>query len=151
MDCGFPNLTAFNKAFREKYQVSPKQYRTELKQTEQKKEKADKESRALAEFQLLDYFEKNNHIQGQEFDETEQVVADASEYTILEKNWNKMINIGGICYCRKKFRIIRCFYARPLGLNMYESGICMRHVCISMPETESGSTISVVWISVWTF
>lgn len=96
MDCGFPNLTAFNKAFREKYQVSPKQYRTELKQTEQKKEKADKESRALAEFQLLDYFEKNNHIQGREFDETEQVVADASEYTILEKNWNKMINIGGI-------------------------------------------------------
>ena len=48
MDCGFPNLTAFNKAFREKYQVSPKQYRTELKQTEQKKEKADKESRAPA-------------------------------------------------------------------------------------------------------
>lgn len=116
MDCGFPNLTAFNKAFREKYQVSPKQYRTELKQTEQKKEKADKESRALAEFQLLDYFEKNNHIQGQEFDETEQVVADASEYTILEKNWNKMINIGGIyLLLQKEIQDHTLFLCKTLG------------------------------------
>lgn len=96
MDCGFPNLTAFNKAFREKYQMSPKQYRAELKQTEQIQENTEKENRALAEFQLLDYFEKNNHIPGREFDEVEQIQADASDYSILEKNWNKMINIGGI-------------------------------------------------------
>ena len=96
MDCGFPNLTAFNKAFREKYQTSPKQYRAQLKVTEQKQEHMDKENRALAEFQLLDYFEKNNHIPGLELDEVEHIQADASDYTILEKNWNKMINIGGI-------------------------------------------------------
>ena len=48
-----------------------------------------------------------------------------------------MINIGGIyLLLQKEIQDHTLFYARPLGLNMYESGICMRHVCISMPETE---------------
>ena len=116
MDCGFPNLTAFNKAFREKYQMSPKQYRAELKQTEQTQEHTDKENRALAEFQLLDYFEKNNHIPGREFDEVEQVQADASEYSILEKNWNKMINIGGIyLLLQKEIQDHTLFLCKTLG------------------------------------
>jgi len=116
MDCGFPNLTAFNKAFREKYQMSPKQYRAELKQTEKKKENTDKENRALAEFQLLDYFEKNNHIPGREFDEVEQIQADASEYSILEKNWNKMINIGGIyLLLQKEIQDHTLFLCKSLG------------------------------------
>ena len=116
MDCGFPNLTAFNKAFREKYQMSPKQYRAELKQTEQTQEHTDKENRALAEFQLLDYFEKNNHIPGQEFDEVEQVQVDTSEYSILEKNWNKMINIGGIyLLLQKEIQDHTLFLCKTLG------------------------------------
>ena len=116
MDCGFPNLAAFNKAFREKYQISPKQYRAELRQTEEKKKKEKKENRALAEFQLLDYFEKNNHIPGREFDEVEQVVADTAEYTILEKNWNKMINIGGIyLLLQKEIQDHTLFLCKTLG------------------------------------
>ena len=47
---------------------------------------------------------------------TEQVVADASEYTILEKNWNKMINIGGIyLLLQKEIQDHTLFLCKTLG------------------------------------
>lgn len=94
MDCGFPNLAAFNTTFREKYHMGPKEYRASMTKalTEDAREKPG-ESRA--KIKLLEYFEENKNLLDDNFAMTEQIETDASNYTILNKNWNKMINIGG--------------------------------------------------------
>ncbi len=93
MDCGFPNLAAFNKAFRETYDMSPRQFR---ENAEQKSETETHEEESGMSYRLLDYFEQNNTPVGEEEIITEQIEADSASYTWLNRSWNRIINIGKI-------------------------------------------------------
>lgn len=101
MDCGFPNLVSFNTAFKNKYNMSPKEYRASLPRL-QAEEQAESVVSSQAEFQLLEYFEESKNLIEDDYEEMEQIEADTSRYTILTKNWNKMINIGGVSLLLQK-------------------------------------------------
>ncbi len=92
MDCGFPNLSAFNKVFRERFAMSPKQYRELRAGENQAPEVAD----ADVSYRLLDYFEKNDTALEEETQIVERVEADTAAYQYLNKTWNRVINIGRI-------------------------------------------------------
>ncbi len=94
MDCGFPNLAAFNKAFREKYDVNPKQHRANRRQVPEE-EPAGMEDSGIA-YRLLDYFEQNSIPAEEEDRLTERVEADAESFTWLNRSWNRVINIGRV-------------------------------------------------------
>ena len=132
MDCGFSNLASFNKAFKERYQVNPKNYRSEHNHFEEIR-MLEEQAQNQAEFRLLDYFENNQNLLEEEYDDVEQIEAETSSYTILNKTWNKMINIGGAALVLQKviqdqilflcktleFEYVRIWdlYARDMHLN----------------------------------
>lgn len=97
LDCGFPNLAAFNKAFKENYGVNPKQYRNSL--YDRKTEATlPEETENAVEIRLLDYFDDNEKLLRQEHMQeiqVEQLNVSANQYEVLDKTWNRMINIGG--------------------------------------------------------
>ncbi|MCD8301095.1 MAG: helix-turn-helix domain-containing protein, partial [Clostridiales bacterium] len=93
MDCGFPNLASFNKAFRERYEMNPKQYRETMQREKENSPAPDNSDMA---YRLLDYFEQNNTPMEESQGIYEQVEADTAFYTYLNKSWNRMINIGRI-------------------------------------------------------
>lgn len=101
MDCGFPNLVSFNSAFKEKYNMSPKEYRAALPGP-RSEDREDGIVSSPAEFRLLEYFEENKNLSEDGYEEVERIEADTSRYTILTKNWNKMINIGGVSLLLQK-------------------------------------------------
>ncbi len=94
MDSGFSNLNAMNKAFQEKFDMSPKQFRETLQD--------DVTFSAVAadnfdnSYRLLDYFEQNIPLIEQTENMTEQVVANVDSYVYLSKPWNRIINIGKV-------------------------------------------------------
>ncbi len=97
LDCGFPNLGSFNKAFKECYNMNPKQYRDSLHKQEEKDFQSE-EYGGSAEIRLLDYFDDNEALKGLEDvqkDQVEQIKVSCDQYQILNKTWNQMINIGG--------------------------------------------------------
>ena len=65
LDCGFPNLAAFNKAFKENYGVNPKQYRNSLYDWETEATLPEETENAV-EIRLLDYFDDNEKLLRQE-------------------------------------------------------------------------------------
>lgn len=97
MDCGFPNLAAFNKAFKERYEVNPKQYRSSLYHQEAVDSRMEEPGNA-AEIRLLDYLDDNetvSRLRDKQVDQVEQLEVSCDRYQILNKTWNRMINIGG--------------------------------------------------------
>lgn len=95
MDCGFPNQAAFNTAFREKYHMNPKAYRESMLERKQDIALGTGNS-SQPEMQLLEYFEARKTLTEDVYEDVKVVDADADQYEILTKNWNKMISIGGV-------------------------------------------------------
>ena len=93
MDCGFSNVSALNKAFRETYNCAPTEYRIKLrKQLEAdktEKEKLNREIRSIVYHSAKDKDESQIVTRHKEELKT-------SEFTKLDKNWNKVINIGSV-------------------------------------------------------
>ncbi len=94
MDCGFPDLSAFNKSFKKKYEMNPKDYRKKQGQSMETQE--DIESEAGLEYRLLDYLDQNNSQMEDDYDLMEAVEADTGSFHYLKKTWNRLINIGRI-------------------------------------------------------
>lgn len=116
MDCGFPNIASFNKAFKEKYQINPKSYRLFQKKQQKSDNFVGENTAESAEYQLLDYLGKNGDLVEDDYEEIEQIEADTGSYTILTKNWNKMINIGGIyLLLQKEIQDHTVFLCETLG------------------------------------
>lgn len=88
VDCGFSGAPALNKAFREKYQVSPTDYRKQLREEEVLKEESVR--------RLQDKILKETQASGN--DAAKRVCEEirVSESVPYKKNWNKTINIGSV-------------------------------------------------------
>lgn len=129
MDCGFPNLASFNKAFREKYNVNPKHYRDSRLQS-QEAERFAYGNTNPAEIQLLDYLEKSENIIEDEFAEIDSIEVETSSYAILTKTWNRLINIGSVSMLLQKvIQDHTVFLCKSLGFeyvrvwDLYEPGM----------------------------
>lgn len=105
MDCGFSNLAAFNKAFKERYKMNPKQYRNSLHREENPDNKENGKKDNSAEIRLFDYLNDNeilNRLEGVQENLIEQLDITCDNQMVLNKTWNRMINIGGISLLLKR-------------------------------------------------
>ena len=94
MDTGFASSAALNKVFKEKYNITPTLYRSQWKNKENKSHNTVEEEKAIQK-QVAQYYEKNKEekqIDGKHYEEV--MVLNKSEVVVLEKNWNRMINVG---------------------------------------------------------
>lgn len=116
MDNGFPNIASFNKAFKERYGMSPKAFRETQGQT---KEQEVRESMANElEYRLLDYFEHETVNQNEKEENViyKDLKVDTQNVMYMEKSWNKMINIGRVVsLLRRDVQEHLLFLHRKLG------------------------------------
>lgn len=95
MDTGFASSAALNKAFREKYGMTPTVYRQQWKDKEQKNKNTVEDEEEIQE-RLTTFFKENPiHTDADKNLEDEVITFNRSEKRVLGRNWNKMINIGG--------------------------------------------------------
>ncbi|MGN6711979.1 GH39 family glycosyl hydrolase [Anaerocolumna jejuensis] len=92
LDNGFPNVAAFNKAFKKAYLMTPSAYQKKFKNTDGGSIKQS-EADALIQERLYEYFEKTPGIIPDSYMD-QDIFADVSIPENYQKNWNKMINIG---------------------------------------------------------
>lgn len=95
MDHGFPNVAAFNRLFKQKYKMTPSEYRRVKKQemAERLEEKRNREKRAR--IVLQDYLRISNvtdHIENTEAES--HIRADINKYEAYIPIWNVGINLG---------------------------------------------------------
>lgn len=94
MDTGFASSAALNKAFKKRYNITPTLYRSQWKNKENKSFNTVEEEIKIQEH-LVKYYEKNRQekqVDGKHYEEV--LVMNKSEGTVLEKTWNRMINVG---------------------------------------------------------
>lgn len=92
LDNGFPNVAAFNKAFREMNGMTPSAYKKKVRnQVGIKKSRTENEN--LIQERLNTYFEKNPY-SAPDSSINQNITADVSHTIKYDKNWNRMINIG---------------------------------------------------------
>ncbi len=94
MDNGFASSAALNKVFREKYHMTPTEYRNRVRDQGGGKHEIAEEEEDVRK-QVADYFSQNTEqTQEKSGQLAEQAMVSRRERTPLENTWNKMINIG---------------------------------------------------------
>ena len=95
LDNGFANVSSFNKAFRERYGETPKQYQESIL-SGKRQAKSDENIAAGMDIKVRDYI-ANIHETPSQLEEIHMdFCADASQYHYLPKNWNRLINVGRV-------------------------------------------------------
>lgn len=97
VNCGFSNLSVFNRAFRERHGVSPSEYR-KLRREAQEAERASEQQYIDSVREHLDHTE-TMVVPESGFTERRRkipVEADAGAGEPFVKNWNQMVNIGPV-------------------------------------------------------
>lgn len=92
---GFPNMAAFNKHFKEKYGMTPSEYRKNQKKqlADTQEERRSENVRAMEA--LADYLAISDVAERKEISEEEhEVAADVSVYREYAPIWNTCINLG---------------------------------------------------------
>ena len=95
LDNGFPNVSSFNKAFKEHYKVTPKTYQ-ENYMAARTKNAEDEIYLGGYNRRLMDYLERREDDGQSDQEVKRQIHADASRYRYIPKNWCRMINIGRV-------------------------------------------------------
>ncbi len=96
LDNGFPNITAFNKAFKRIYEITPSEFRENVKEKKEKQEEqifADAKVVQKAKIYLDNQEEKSSLLKESE-QEIHYVFANTHEQKIYNKYWNRMINVS---------------------------------------------------------
>lgn len=96
MESGFASSAALNKAFREKYNMTPTEYRKKWANKKDIIANSEEEERIIRE-QLQKHF-SDNHTQTRKDKKLpeETVILSSNTRHILKKSWNKMINMGTV-------------------------------------------------------
>ena len=140
MDNGFPNITAFNKAFKKIYDMTPMEFR-EREKHDHEKAGNDVAKNAQISKKARSYLknqEEQHRIPEGAEQEIQYVFADAYEQSVYNKYWNKLINIGymsdlllsdsqqHVVFLKEKlhFEYVRFWdiYGEALHLNIAEHG-----------------------------
>lgn len=94
MDTGFASSLALNKAFKEKYGLTPTLYRKQWKGNSKKSKNTIEEKKSIQK-QVAHYFKTNIEVNKNEKKLSNEIVTlTQKKGRLLNKNWNKMINIG---------------------------------------------------------
>ena len=94
MDTGFASSAALNKVFKEKYNMTPTEYRGQWKEKEMKKRSTVEETEIIQK-QVKRFFKNNTlNLQKKGSQLEEYVVLNQIERIPLNNIWTKMINIG---------------------------------------------------------
>lgn len=95
LDNGFPNISSFNKAFKERYNLTPKGYQEEYLLKSEKGSSSEILSGDL-EYRLMDYLNhtEDGILENQDYQET--FCVDTNQYRYLPKTWSRLINIGRV-------------------------------------------------------
>lgn len=96
LDNGFPNVTAFNKAFKGAYEMTPKVYQENYLR-QRKEEGAGGEKAENIDYRLLGYLDRQGEGPGtaQRPDEIAKPLSvDTKQYRYLFRNWSRMMNVG---------------------------------------------------------
>lgn len=108
VDCGFSNLSAFNKVFHKVYNMSPSEYKNQMehqtddRKAEQQRLKDDLRTHFADDFSRPDKevpSDSPNRLYCQKLgDDTKTVTveADVTQGKVYHKNWNKVINMGSV-------------------------------------------------------
>jgi beta-xylosidase/AraC-like DNA-binding protein len=94
MDTGFASSAALNKAFKEKYNMTPTVYRSQWKNIEGKSHNTVEDETKIQK-QVARYFENNKEekqMDGKIYEEV--ILLNETPKTPLNKAWNRMINVG---------------------------------------------------------
>lgn len=93
MDNGFPNLAGFNKSFREMYQMTPAQYRSQMLEKVEKNETEENSEELL---ELVEQYLTSNLVEAPGAADASAAIleTDVRDALLLPQNWRKMINIG---------------------------------------------------------
>lgn len=98
MDNGFPNISSFNKIFKEHFGMTPKAYQ------EQSRNKEEKEASIAAEhivsdmeYRLMDYLDEEDDphqpVTGND-GILRSVELDVKQFHYVEKSWSRLVNVG---------------------------------------------------------
>lgn len=138
MDTGFASSTALNRTFKDKYHMTPTEYRIQWKGKEDKK-RSTVEMEERIHKQTARYFEGNKGTEEKEADtRVEYAILQEVNRTPLDKNWSRLINIGSasdllhsdvqqhVLYLKNTlhFRYVRFWdlYSSEIMLNGLEEG-----------------------------
>lgn len=96
LDNGFSNISSFNKAFKERYLMTPKNYQEKYIK-KQKLEAGQQEALpGDLEYRLIDYLDQQQVPPMEDHEEQECCCVDTEKYRYLPKTWNRMINVGRV-------------------------------------------------------
>lgn len=101
LDNGFPNIASFNRAFKERYHVTPKVYQEQHSYRE-KKQKERREYKGDIAYRLVDYLNRRKEPISEKQAYSETVAVDAKSYQYLPNIWNQMINLGKAMFLLKE-------------------------------------------------
>ncbi len=94
MDTGFASSAALNKTFKEKYSMTPSAYRSQWKDKEKKNRNTVKDEAAIRR-QLTNYLKEAGRTEERKSDVLDETISfNKSKKSLLDKNWNQMINVG---------------------------------------------------------
>lgn len=92
MDNGFSTVNSLNRSFRERYGMTPSEYRDRLLEEEQEEQAAGEDEQLQAKVQR--FLEKNRLAYARQDLNVRQVTADVSQARELHRFWSSMLNIG---------------------------------------------------------
>lgn len=90
-DNGFPNLSSFNRAFRQKYETTPSSYRKTVIRRQERKQKNSSE---LETTNLLRRYFQNNPLEEEDDRWKVKAFGDGSIRREFRQNWLRVLNLG---------------------------------------------------------
>jgi xylan 1,4-beta-xylosidase len=105
MNNGFPNLASFNKLFKEIYNITPSEYRNDIRKKQSKEEPNKKDSEEVSKIDYNQALEKLSKYvvtesfigikkQHSDLDDLVNVKADVNNQEIITHTWKNLINLG---------------------------------------------------------
>lgn len=92
MDCGFSNVSSFNKIFREIYKMTPTEYRLQVKEEKVKIKHEDEQLKQELREEMSEYLSQNDG----NINDADEILIDVCQGKPYEKIWNKTMNIGSM-------------------------------------------------------
>lgn len=96
MEAGFASSAAMNKAFREKYDMTPTEYRKKWMNKQDQENLEESQSQDIREQLKRHFSNKNSQEKKERYTSGETVVLGNAPKKVLKKNWNKLINMGTV-------------------------------------------------------
>lgn len=90
-DNGFPNLSSFNRAFRQKYETTPSSYRKSILRQQERRQGESSKSETT---NLLRQYFQNNPLEEEDDRWKVKAIVDGTSFREYRQNWLRVLNLG---------------------------------------------------------